>query len=121
MMQEPLARVWRKRMCATPKNAQVLSPSCFFHFHHHIFTNCESLVDCEVGQWRAVGECSATCGGGSRTIKREIVQEAEHGGEKCPPLEETMVCNIDECPGNPLPFDLFKNQSMNVLDDFDKA
>ena len=51
-----------------------------------------------------MGECSATCGGGRRTIKREIVQEPENGGERCPILEETMVCKTDECPGNPLPF-----------------
>ena len=55
-----------------------------------------------------MGECSATCGGGSKTIKREVLKEAEHGGEKCPALEITMVCNTDECPGDPLPFDLFK-------------
>ena len=79
-----------------------------FDFLHHIFSKSGSLVDCEVGPWRAVGECSVTCGGGSKTIKREVVKEAEHGGEKCPALEETMVCNTDECPGNPLPFHLFK-------------
>ena len=67
-----------------------------------------SSVDCKVGPWRVGSECSATCGGGSMTIKREVVQEAEHGGEKCPDLEITMVCNTDECPGDPLPFDLFQ-------------
>ena len=46
-----------------------------------------------------MGECSVTCGGGSRTIKSEVIQEAENGGEKCPILEITMVCNTDECPG----------------------
>ena len=91
-------------MSATLKNARVLSPSCFFIFIIISLLNCGCLVDCKVGPWRAVGECSATCGGGSRTIKREVVQEAENGGEKCPALEETMVCNTDECPGNPLPF-----------------
>ena len=48
------------------------------------------------------------------TIKREVIQEAEHGGEKCPDLEITIVCNTDECPGNAHHFDLFKNQSMDV-------
>ena len=108
-MQELLARICRKRKRATLKNAQVL-----FFFIIISLLNCGSLVDCKVGPWRAGSECSATCGGGSKTIKREVLKEAEHGGEKCPDLEITMVCNTDECPGNALHFDLFKNQSMDV-------
>ena len=40
-----------------------------------------------------------TCGGGTKTISREVVQEPEHGGALCPALEETMVCNTEECTG----------------------
>ena len=69
-------------------NADQCPGTLFLYHGNHIFTKYGSSVDCKVGPWRAVGECSATCGGGSRTIKSEIVQEPENGGEKCPALEE---------------------------------
>ena len=97
-------------VCNTEECPGALSPFCFSISIIIIsLLNCGSSVDCKVGPWRAVGECSATCDGGSKTIKREIVREAEHGGKACPALEETMVCNTDECPGNPLPFHFFKS------------
>jgi len=56
---------------------------------------CEYLtptpVDCQVSEW---SECSAECGGGSRT--RTILVEPQNGGAPCPPLVEE--CNTDPCP-----------------------
>ena len=62
--------------------------------------NWGSSVDCKVGDWKPWGDCSATCDGGIKTREREVVQEAEDGGETCPALEETMVCNTKQCPGS---------------------
>ena len=89
-------------MCATLKNAQVLYPVSILLFHHHIFTNtnCGSSVDCKVGKWKAWGECSLTCGGGIKTKTREVIQQPNQRGEKCPTLEERDVCNTEECPGS---------------------
>ena len=95
--EELLVRLWRKRRPATLGDAQVLSSSHLFIIN--IFTNLEYLVDCKVGDWKPWGECSATCGGGTKTREREVVQQPNHGGVTCPNLEETMACNTQGCPG----------------------
>ena len=66
---------------------------------HHIFSKCGSSVDCKVGDWKPWGECSVTCDNGTKTRKREVVKEPENGGASCPDLEETEVCNTDQCKG----------------------
>ena len=73
-------------------------------------------VDCKVDDWSAWGDCDVTCGRGTKTRSREVLQEAEHGGEKCPDLEITMVCNAEECPGPifTLLFDFHHYMLLNV-------
>jgi len=56
-------------------------------------------VDCKVEDWSSWSDCSATCGGGTKTRGRGVVQEAENGGAACPALEEKEPCNTDQCPG----------------------
>ena len=57
-------------------------------------------VDCEWGDW-VVGECSITCGGGTRSNTREIKIDAAFGGRQCPGLASiTEACNVQECPGS---------------------
>jgi len=63
----------------------------------------EIEVDCKVDNWAKWGECSVTCGGGNKTRTRDIIQEPEHGGDVCPGLEETIVCNTDKCKDIPTP------------------
>merc|ERR550537_909768 len=55
------------------------------------------IQDCEVGEWQP-GECSVECGGGERTITREIVTPASNGGAECPPMVEREACNLQPCP-----------------------
>ena len=55
-------------------------------------------IDCE-GSYGEFSECSATCGGGTRTKTYEITTPAQHGGTPCPispPINET--CNTQSCP-----------------------
>jgi len=54
-------------------------------------------TDCKVGDWTAWGKCSRSCDGGIKTRLREVLQEAKHGGVKCPDLEISVVCNTDKC------------------------
>ena len=57
------------------------------------------IVDCVWGDW-VNGTCSKTCGGGIRTDRRTIRQEAAGNGtcEGEPTKEEK--CNPEKCPGN---------------------
>jgi len=55
-------------------------------------------IDCTVGGWGSLGDCSVSCGTGTRTKTRQIVTGAYHGGEACPPLSDsTTACHTD-CP-----------------------
>jgi len=55
-------------------------------------------ADCKVEDWSSWSDCSATCGGGTKTRGRGVVREAEIGGVPCPALEEEEPCNTDQCP-----------------------
>ena len=56
-------------------------------------------VDCEWDEWE-VGECSKSCGGGTRTNSRKPSIDAEHGGEDCSGSSiVSESCNVQECPG----------------------
>merc|ERR1719421_466016 len=51
--------------------------------------------DCEVSEW--IREpCSAACGGGIQTVRREIISMPEGG--ICPPLNRTEQCSLQPCP-----------------------
>merc|ERR1719331_3172452 len=54
-------------------------------------------IDCVVGEWSEYGICSKDCGGGIQTRVRPALTDAEHGGEPCGDLSETMECNMDAC------------------------
>jgi LPXTG-site transpeptidase (sortase) family protein len=56
-------------------------------------TECERPVDC-VWHW---SNCSATCGGGIKTIV--VDTPAQFGGKSCP--SESESCNTDSCPPEP--------------------
>ena len=71
-----------------------------FDFHHLIFTKCGSSVDCKVGNWSGWGDCNVACGRGTKTKTREVIQQPNQRGKKCPALEKTMVCNAYQCPGS---------------------
>ena len=53
--------------------------------------------DCIVGEWSQWSQCSKGCGGGKRTASREVLYPAKFGGNSCPVLEMTQVCNTQPC------------------------
>ena len=63
------------------------------------YKSCIFLVDCKVDDWSAWGVCSVTCGSGTKSKGRDVVQEPNPLGAMCPHLEETHVCNTNECKG----------------------
>ena len=111
-----------------------------FHKNPSFFGDCfpywGSSGDCKVSQWGAWGECSEVSiylSGGTKTRRRVVIREAEHGGAVCPDLEESDRCTgmhsyAQVCTGNtcqvctgmhryaqmhryPLPFAEYKKQS----------
>jgi len=62
----------------------------------------EPPVDCELGEWSAWETCSATCGGGQHSRKREVLRAPASGGKACEgPLTLVSQCGSDKCPGPP--------------------
>merc|ERR1719453_2268425 len=60
------------------------------------------MQDCEVGDW-VDNDCDVTCGGGTQSVTREILQEAgppENPGAECPPVVQKQACNTQGCPIN---------------------
>jgi len=57
------------------------------------------LVDCVLSDWSAFGDCSATCGGGTKERTRSNTTQAANGGAACSELSESRSCNTDGCPG----------------------
>ena len=56
-------------------------------------------VNCEWGDW-IIGDCSQTCGEGTRTNTRVPEIVAEHGGEECSgPSSIVESCQMQNCPG----------------------
>ena len=54
--------------------------------------------NCILGEWASWGTCSATCGTGSQTARRRVLQDAAHGGNECPgELERRRGCFLKDC------------------------
>eukprot|EP00122_Pirum_gemmata_P003327 Pgem_evm2s3006 len=65
--------------------------------------NIECDLDCIVGDWENVGQCKGSnClngqGNGTMTQKRTIIQERTGDGKLCPDLEQTVECELQNCP-----------------------
>lgn len=58
----------------------------------------EPAVDCQLSEWGAWSDCTATCEGGQQTQTRSVVHEAKHGGVSCDRvLSRTQGCNTQPC------------------------
>ena len=56
-------------------------------------------MDCVLSAWRASGECSVSCGGGTQTWIRTVETPAQHGGSQCDiSRAEVRPCNTQPCP-----------------------
>lgn len=56
-------------------------------------------MDCKWGDWGALSACSASCGGGDRSRRRMITNEASGGGSPCIAADnlEVLPCNTQLC------------------------
>jgi hypothetical protein len=55
-------------------------------------------VNCEVHMWSDYGECSVTCGVGTRVRTRMIKTDVVNGGASCPLLSMSKSCDEGNCP-----------------------
>ena len=55
-------------------------------------------IHCVWSDW-VIGECSRTCGTGTRTDTREKLIEEANGGTCSGQSTEIKACKIQECPG----------------------
>lgn len=56
-------------------------------------------VDCMVSAWEKWSLCTKSCGAGTQSRFRTVVQQAALGGKACPPREAHRKCNHDKaCP-----------------------
>ncbi|VEL19265.1 unnamed protein product [Protopolystoma xenopodis] len=58
-----------------------------------------SAISCRVNTWSEWSPCDKQCGLGWQRRSRQVVQEAENGGETCPVLTEKKECRGENCPG----------------------
>jgi len=59
----------------------------------------ECPVPCELSEWEDWGDCSTTCGKGTRTRTRSVKTESQHGGQECENAREASEdCKPKECP-----------------------
>lgn len=54
-------------------------------------------VACTVSAWSAWSPCSSECDSGTRTRSRTVVTSSGYGGDDCPVLSESQVCNTQAC------------------------
>ena len=85
-------------------------PGTLFHIASNFHLNGLS-VDCQVSQWKD-WNCDVTCGNGTMTRERDVVQEPLHGGDTCPELEETGICQTNPCKG--ILFLFLSDQMLNL-------
>ena len=56
-----------------------------------------SIVDCQWSSYGDWSQCSATCGGGTKTAERTIIQQGAHGGKEC----NGTALKIEKCNDQP--------------------
>jgi hypothetical protein len=55
-------------------------------------------TDCVVSGWTTFGECTKSCGTGTKAKSRSVAVDQKHGGKICPTLSTSAVCNDFMCP-----------------------
>ena len=63
-------------------------------------------INCEWNEWQ-IGECSKTCGGGTRSNNRTKNVEEMHGGVCEGESTVNEPCNTQDCPGSISGFNIF--------------
>ena len=53
---------------------------------------------CVWGEWEEWGECSVSCGGGSKSRQRQVAKNATNGGDECEgSFSSSTTCGTNPC------------------------
>jgi hypothetical protein len=58
----------------------------------------ECVEGCQLSDWTGWGDCSVTCGHGSKTRDRQVTNSGADGGMSCPPRVGVKLCQNGPCP-----------------------
>jgi len=75
-------------------------------------------VDCVLSSWSNDGECSVTCGSGTRSQTRSIITPAADGGAECGSTSRTISCSSGACPVTPVEQCSESKFGINFCDDW---
>jgi len=78
---------WGGKTC--PAETMVESKPCATH-------PCPS--DCELSMWSTWGDCTKSCGSGTKIRARTQTSGASNGGKDCDALKESVACGLTACP-----------------------
>ena len=60
-------------------------------------------VDCKLSEWKNIGNCTKSCGGGTQVLQRIVDVYPLYDGKKCPigfnEYTKITECNPHPCPG----------------------
>ena len=104
MYQQVLSRytriIWGYRCSSLNSDFVVYILSLYIYtYHNEIHPSIDHIVNCEWGDW-IIGDCSQTCGEGTRINTREPKIVAEHGGVECiGPSSIAESCQLQTCAG----------------------
>lgn len=67
----------------------------------HRFAPChlrDCPTSCEMSEWKTVGQCTKSCGGGKIRQVRSVKTPAAHGGQCHEAVEQWVPCSTQACP-----------------------
>ena len=90
----PKSKLKMRKGCLKVKSA--CKPNCSDIVNNVLFKYPKPR-DCIVSQWDNWSNCSRSCGGGTQYKTRDILYHPRRGGQACPELKKTQVCNTQSC------------------------
>jgi hypothetical protein len=69
----------------------------FINFRKDKSVTKDQQGDCQVGEWSNFGACTDLNGVWKRSRTREVIKQSKNGGEICPVLSESEICNALDC------------------------
>jgi hypothetical protein len=92
-----------RELAANDENAGKCAPPVLSRHVPCARAACAPATDCKVSDWREEQSCSSSCGGGARTLVRDLLVPPTGDGEPCPSFTKIVPCNAQACPDPEVP------------------